>query len=72
MSIKNHPNFNSVRFATKIMESYYDCPRGKGEEIDLPDIGDFVIDFTNAVEELIDAKVEKRDQMKITISYPGG
>jgi hypothetical protein len=55
MSIENHPNFDAVRFASYIIEAYYNCKRRVDQ--DLPSINDYVVEFVGKVEELVDTEL---------------
>lgn len=58
MSLKNHPNFHAVKFASDIMKSYFECLRGYGREVDI-DTRDMIINFVSQVEEKIDKAVDQ-------------
>ena len=63
MSEKNHPNFNTVRFATDIVVSYFKCVRGGGKGVggNFNKFRNLVIEFAESVEELVDSNEKQVD-----------
>ena len=57
MSEKNHPNFHVAKFATEIIQSFYDSLRGKANTKNAPDVRGMIVDFVTKIEEAVDTKV---------------
>lgn len=54
MSLKDHPNFHSVKFVTDVMSSYYESLRGDASPTNCPNIQDEVVKFVLEIEDKVD------------------